>query len=143
VGAGFGVSFDPRVDEAERAIERDDSLEADCAEGVPSIPIESELRRELEAAGIQPASPVTVSLSRKMSYNRILEAAGIAPASPNSQILTQESSCGNPAPPCLHIACTYFGLRELVVCWHLLTPDVRETIVKIARGQGDFSLVGE
>jgi hypothetical protein len=80
---------------------------------------------------------------RTSQLTRVMEAAGIAPASPNSQIHMQESGSGNPAPPCLHIACTDFGLRELVACWHRLSADVRESIVRIALGQGDLSAVGE
>jgi hypothetical protein len=69
--------------------------------------------------------------------------AGMAPASPDSQVCTQQSSCGNPPPTCLHIAYTDFALRELDACWHQLSADVRERIVRKARGQGDSSPVGE
>jgi hypothetical protein len=48
-----------------------------------------------------------------------------------------------PLPPCLHTACTDFALRELVACWQQLSAGVRERIVRIARGQGDISRVGE
>jgi hypothetical protein len=71
-----------------------------------------------------------------------MEAAGIAPASLISQVATQDSTCGDTPPRCLHIACTDFGLRELVLNWHRLSADARETIVGIARGQGDFSDAG-
>ena len=52
----------PRADEAERASQRVDSLQTNCAEDVPSFTLDSELRREVEAAGNQPASLVGVSL---------------------------------------------------------------------------------
>jgi hypothetical protein len=63
-----------------------------------------------------------------------VEAAGIAPASRNSQAYTQHSTCGDTPLPCLHIACTDFGLRKLVACWHTLSADVREKIMALARG---------
>jgi hypothetical protein len=68
--------------------------------------------------------------------------AGIAPASLNPQVVSPHDSCVNTPPPCLHTVCTDLALRELVASWHRLTPDVRETIVRIARGHGDFSRVG-
>jgi hypothetical protein len=62
-----------------------------------------------------------------------LEAAGIAPASQNPQTITQEDSCVDTNPPCLHLACTDLALRELVIAWRQLSAEARETIVKIAR----------
>jgi hypothetical protein len=35
------------------------------------------------------------------------------------------------------------GLRYFCAAWHGLAPEVRDAIVRIARGQGDFSRVGE
>jgi hypothetical protein len=72
-----------------------------------------------------------------------MEAAGIAPASRNTQAIMQQEGCVDTPPPCLHIACTDFGLRELVACWHTLAADVRERILMIARGEEAFSLPGE
>ena len=80
---------------------------------------------------------------RNRKPGQIVEAAGIAPASHIPEVLTPHSTCVDTPPPCLHTACTDLALRELVASWHRLTPDVRETIVRIARGQGDFSRVGE
>ena len=73
---------------------------------------------------------------------RIIEAAGIAPASLVPQVDIQHSHYVEPTWACLHIACTDFGLRELVANWHLLSPDAKETILGIARGEGDFSRAG-
>jgi hypothetical protein len=70
-------------------------------------------------------------------------AAGIAPACQNAQSILQQQSCVNTTPPCLHIACTDFDLRELVASWRRLSADVKETIVRIARGEGDCSPLGE
>jgi hypothetical protein len=72
-----------------------------------------------------------------------VEAAGIAPASQNPQIYSQQCTCGNSPPRCLHTACTDFGLRELVACWHTLASDVREKIVMLARGNDGFAGSGE
>jgi hypothetical protein len=72
-----------------------------------------------------------------------VEAAGIAPAAQNSEADSQDSTCVDAPPPCLHIACADFGLRELVACWHRMTVDVRERIMRIARGQEDSSRFGE
>jgi hypothetical protein len=47
--------------------------------------------------------------------------------------LTQEDSCVDTNPPCLHLACTDLALRELVIAWRQLSAEARETIVKIAR----------
>ena len=71
-----------------------------------------------------------------------MAAAGIALPSLISQIDIQQSHYVEPPRPCLHVACTAFGLRELVANWHLLSPDAKETILGIARGEGDFSRVG-
>jgi hypothetical protein len=43
----------------------------------------------------------------------------------------------------LHYVCIEEALSELVAAWHGLAPEVRDAIVRIARGQGDFSGVGE
>jgi hypothetical protein len=43
----------------------------------------------------------------------------------------------------LHYVCTEEALSELVAAWHGLAPEVRDEIVKIARGRGDSSPVGE
>ena len=72
-----------------------------------------------------------------------MERAGIAPASRNPQVVIQHDSCVDTPSPCLHTACTDFALRELVACWQQLSAGVRERIVRIARGQGDISRVGE
>jgi hypothetical protein len=72
-----------------------------------------------------------------------MEAAGIAPASKIPQAGTQHGSYVDTPPPCLHIACTDLALREMVACWHLLSVNVRETIVRISRGQRDISRAGE
>jgi hypothetical protein len=71
-----------------------------------------------------------------------MEAAGIAPASRFPQAETRNDSYGDAPTSCLHAACTDFALRELVACWHWLSPDVRDLIVRIARGQGDLPPVG-
>jgi hypothetical protein len=50
--------------------------------------------------------------------------------------LCSKTVAATPIPPCLHIACTDFALRELVACWHRLAADVRERIIELAR-RGD------
>ena len=80
---------------------------------------------------------------QKLYLLTLSRAAGIAPASRNPQVVMQHDRCVDTPPPCLHTACTDFALRELVACWQQLSADVRERIVRIARGQGDISRVGE
>ena len=63
------MSFVPELAK-HNAQRRDESLQADCSEGVPSIPIESELRRESEAVGNQPASIVDVKHLSKTVYGK-------------------------------------------------------------------------
>jgi hypothetical protein len=74
---------------------------------------------------------------------RQMEEAGIAPASRFSQADTQNDSYVEVPTNCLHTACSDLALRELVACSHRLSPDVRETIVRIARGRRGFSHIGE
>jgi hypothetical protein len=63
----------------------------------------------------------------------------IAPAARNPQVVMQHDSCVDTLSPWLHTARTVFALRELVACWQQLSADVRERILRIARGQGDIS----
>jgi hypothetical protein len=71
-----------------------------------------------------------------------VEAAGIAPGSLVPQVDTQQSHYVEPTWVCLHIACTDFGLRELVANWHRLSADARKTIVGIARSLVDLPRAG-
>jgi hypothetical protein len=57
----------PRIVEAQPASQRDQSLQTDWARDVPSFSVESELRRESEAAGNQPVSLIDVSHYKKMA----------------------------------------------------------------------------
>jgi hypothetical protein len=59
-------------------------------------------------------------------------AAGIAPASLIPHVIMQKASCVDDPRSFLHAACTDLALRELVMCWHQLTADVREKIMEAA-----------
>jgi hypothetical protein len=72
-----------------------------------------------------------------------MEAAGIAPASQISQVISLHDTYVEQGCQWLHYVCTEEALSELVAAWHGLAPEVRDAIVRIARGQGDFSRVGE
>ena len=61
------------------------------------------------------------------------EQLAIAPASRNPQSTTQEATCVDASPPCLHPACTDSALRELVTAWHQMSSEAREKVVRIAR----------
>jgi hypothetical protein len=56
---------------------------------------------------------------------------------------TPYDSCVEHRCQWLHYVCTEEALSELVAAWHGLAPEVRDEIVKIARGRGDSSPVGE
>ena len=71
-----------------------------------------------------------------------MEAAGIAPASQFPQVVSLYDTCVEQGCQWLHHACTEEALSELVAAWHGLAPEVRDAIVRIVRGQGDFSRVG-
>ncbi len=68
--------------------------------------------------------------------HRALAAAGVKPQTWHRR--RTQSICGAPPPPCLHPACTDFGPRDLVACWHTLAADVRRKITELARGQRDL-----
>ena len=102
-------------------------MAADAMSGGLKRAFSGEGHRQLGAGG-----------SRKKSRRRELHPRPIF-----RKCLRRIVPASNTPAPCLHTACTDLALRELVSCWHRLTPDVRETIVRIARGQGDFSRVGE
>jgi hypothetical protein len=72
-----------------------------------------------------------------------MEAAGIAPASRVPQVVSANDTCVEQGCQWLHYVCTEEALSELVAAWHGLAPEVRDEIVKIARGRGDSSPVGE
>lgn len=55
----------PRADEALRAGEIDESLQTEIAEGARSFSVDCQFRREVEAAGTQPASLVDASILHK------------------------------------------------------------------------------
>ena len=89
-------------------------------------------------------SPSGTQLSAiKRLITQKMEAAGIAPASQIPQVVSQHDTCVEQGCQWLHYVCTEEALSELVAAWHGLAPEVREAIVRIARGQGDFSRVGE
>jgi hypothetical protein len=70
-------------------------------------------------------------------------AAGIAPASLIPQVVFPDATCVEQGCQWLHYVCTEESLTELVAAWHGLAPEVRDAIVRIARGQADSSRVGE
>jgi hypothetical protein len=72
-----------------------------------------------------------------------MEAAGIARASQIPQVVSLDDTCVEQGCQWLHYVCIEEALSELVAAWHGLAPEVRDAIVRIARGQGDFSRVGE
>jgi hypothetical protein len=72
-----------------------------------------------------------------------MEAAGIAPASLIQQVVSLHDTCVEQGYRWLHYVCTDEALSELVAAWQGLAPEVRDAIVRIARGQGGFSHVGE
>ena len=76
-------------------------------------------------------------------FRREVEAAGIAPASQIPQVVSQHGTYVEQGCQWLHYVCTEEALQEHVAAWHGLALEVRDAIVRISRGQGDFSRVGE
>jgi hypothetical protein len=72
-----------------------------------------------------------------------MEAAGIAPASQIPLVVSLYATCVEQGCQWLHYVCSEEALSELVAAWHSLAPEVRDAIVRIARGEGDFSRVRE
>ena len=65
-----------------------------------------------------------------------MEAAGIAPVSQIPQVVSLDDTCVEQGCQWLHYVCIEEALSELVAAWHGLAPEVRDAIVRIARGQG-------
>jgi hypothetical protein len=62
-----------------------------------------------------------------------LEAAGIASEVASAQVISQQTTCVEGPPPCLHTVCTDEALLEIVAAWHGLAPEVREKIINLVR----------
>ena len=119
--------------EAQRASQRDESLQTDWTRGVSSFSVESELRRESEAAGNQPVPLLDVKLCSDKTHDVQSGGGGNC---------TRHSIFGTHCPQFDYVLRAEDAqemcrddeaLRELVACWHRLTSDVRVRIMEIAR----------
>jgi hypothetical protein len=123
----------PRIVEAQRASQRDVSLQSDWARDVPSSSVESELRRESEAAGNQPVSILDVSLCSKKAYNTRSGGGGNCTRNPLFVMCFPNCTYVNASEDAQGMCRDCVALQELVAAWHGLTPEVRETIMGLVR----------
>jgi hypothetical protein len=124
----------PRVDEAQRACRRDESLQTDSAEGVPSFSVESELRQGVEAAGNEPASLLEASLCNQTIYNTSSGGGGNCTRGRTATSTELDCTCENGRCWWSEMGRADAALAELVENWHRLTLSVKSSIMELIRG---------